>query len=363
MSRFFSDKYRKLTPYTPGEQPRDASYIKLNTNENPFPPSEKAIRAGEEALRSLMLYSDPACTLMVRALAETCHVGEDQVICVNGSDEILNFAFMAFCDEAHPAVFPDVTYGFYPVFAKLNRVPYTEIPLQEDLSIRVSDYYETAKTIFLANPNAPTGIALPLSEVEEIIRRNPDNVVVIDEAYVDFGAESAVSLVNRYENLLVVQTFSKSRSLAGGRLGYGIGSASLIRDLNTIRFSTNPYNVNTVTMAAGAGALADPEYTAKNCEYIQTVRAYTTEKLRDLGFTIPESSANFIFASHPDLDGEALYQELKKRGILIRHFSVERIRNWNRITIGKKEDMDALIREITDILGGQGDGSPVRMGR
>ena len=254
MSRFFSEKYRGLTPYTPGEQPRDTSYIKLNTNENPFPPSEKAVQAAEAVLRNLMLYSDTACTGLVKALTETYHVNEDQVVCVNGSDEVLNFAFMAFCDSSHPAAFPDITYGFYPVFAELNQVPYTEIPLEEDLTIRVEDYLGIGKTIFLANPNAPTGIALPLSDVEAIVKSNPGNVVIVDEAYVDFGAESAVSLVDKYENLLVVQTFSKSRSLAGGRLGFGIGSPALIADLNTIRFSTNPYNVNTMTQAAGEGA-------------------------------------------------------------------------------------------------------------
>ena len=353
MSRFFSEKYKGLTPYTPGEQPRDTSYIKLNTNENPFPPSEKAVQAAEEVLRTLMLYSDPACTGLVKTLAETYHVGEDQVICVNGSDEILNFAFMAFCDASHPAVFPDITYGFYPVFAELNQVPYTEIPLMEDLTIRTEDYVGIGKTVFLANPNAPTGIALPLSDIEAIVKSNPGSVVVVDEAYIDFGGESALPLVDQYENLLVVRTFSKSRSLAGGRLGFGIGSAALIADLNTIRFSTNPYNVNTVTLAAGAGALKDPEYMRKNCEYIKEVRTYTTEKLRNLGFIIPDSSANFVFAKHPALDGECLYLELKKRGILIRHFSRPRIRDWNRITIGRKEDMDALIRETANILGCQ----------
>ncbi len=350
MSRFFSEKYKSLTPYTPGEQPRDTSYIKLNTNENPFPPSEKAVQAAEDVLSTLMLYSDPECTRLVKTLAETYHVREDQVICVNGSDEILNFAFMAFCDASHPAAFPDISYGFYPVFAELNQVPYTEISLMEDLSIRADDYIGIGKTIFIANPNAPTGIALPLSNIEEIVKSNPGNVVVVDEAYIDFGGESAISLVDQYENLLVVQTFSKSRSLAGGRLGFGIGSAALIADLNTIRFSTNPYNVNTVTMAAGVGALQDPEYMHKNCEYIKEVRTYATEKLRNMGFIIPDSSANFIFAKHPALDGESFYLELKKRGILIRHFSKPRIRDWNRITIGRKEDMDALIRETENIL-------------
>lgn len=350
MSRFFSDKYRDLTPYTPGEQPRDNQYIKLNTNESPFPPSEKAMAAAEAKLGKLMLYSDTQCTDLVAALSETYGVGKDQVICVNGSDEILNFAFMAFCDKDHGAAFPDITYGFYPVFATLNQVPYTEIPLRDDLTIDVDDYIGLGKTVFIANPNAPTGIALPLSDIERILKGNPDNVVVVDEAYVDFGGESAVSLLPEYENLLVTMTFSKSRSLAGARLGFGLGSPELIRDLNTIRFSTNPYNVNFMSEAAGVGALSDPEYMKRNCEYTKEVRAYVTERLRALGFEVPDSSANFVFAKHPGLDGEQYYLELKKRGILIRHFSVPRIRDCNRITIGLREDMDALLAATEEIL-------------
>lgn len=351
MSRFFSEKYRELVPYTPGEQPKDTKYIKLNTNESPFPPSDKAMKAAKETLSRLNLYSDPECTALVQALARTYEVAPEQVICVNGSDEVLNFAFMAFCDETHPAAFPDITYGFYPVFAALNQVPYTEIPLKEDLTVDPADYLGIGKTIFLANPNAPTGIALPLSEIEQIIKSNPDHVVVIDEAYVDFGGESALALVPRYENLLVVRTFSKSRSMAGARLGFAIGQEALIRDLNTVRFSTNPYNVNMVTMAAGVGCLSDPEYMIKNCEYIKEVRTYVTEKMRKLGFEVPDSSANFIFARHPDVDGEALYQALRSRGILVRHFSKERIKDYNRITIGWKEDMDTFLDCVRDVSG------------
>ena len=234
MSRFFASKYDQLTPYTPGEQPKDQQYIKLNTNESPYPPSAKAQEMAAQAAATLQLYSDPECRLLTEKAAETFGVAPDEILFTNGSDEILNFAFMAFCDESHPAIFPDITYGFYPVFAKLNGIPYTEIPLREDFTINTAEYCGQNKTIFIANPNAPTGIALPLCEIEAIVKSNPDSVVVIDEAYVDFGAESAVSLIHTYDNLLVTQTFSKSRSMAGARLGMGFGCQSLIRDLNTM---------------------------------------------------------------------------------------------------------------------------------
>ena len=268
----------------------------------------------------------------------------------NGSDEILNFAFMAFCDETHPAVFPDVTYGFYPVFAELNRVPYREIPLKTDFSVDIRDYLGAGGTIFLANPNAPTGLALTLEQIEEILKANPDNVVVIDEAYVDFGAESAAGLIHRYDNLLVTQTFSKSRSLAGGRLGFGLGCKALIRDLNTIKYSTNPYNINSMTMAAGIGALRDEDYFQSCCRSIQENRAWTAAALESLGFAVLPSRANFLFARHEHADGKALYLKLKEMGILVRHFDKERLRDYNRITIGSREQMQALMDALQQIL-------------
>ena len=249
MSVFFSKKYERLVPYVPGEQPQERTYVKLNTNESPFPPSPFAQIMARREASSLHLYSDPECRLLVSAAAARLGVGTDRIIFTNGSDEVLNFAFMAFCDEQTPALFPDVTYGFYSVFAGVNRVPYRTVPLNADFTVPVDRFTGTGCTVFLANPNAPTGIALPLCEVERIIAGNPGNVVVVDEAYVDFGAESAVPLTEKYPNLLVTRTFSKSRSLAGGRLGFGIGSPGLIADLNTVRYSTNPYNVNRMTMA------------------------------------------------------------------------------------------------------------------
>ena len=288
MSRFLSTKYKTLEPYTPGEQPKERKYVKLNTNESPFPPSPLACNRAAEAAKSLHLYSDPTCSALVNALATTYGIERDEVLPTNGSDEILNFAFMAFCDASHPALFADITYGFYSVFAELNGVPYETIPLREDFSICVDDYINRRGTVFLANPNAPTGIALPLSEIERLLQSDPNRIVVIDEAYVDFGAESAVSLIGKYDNLLVTQTFSKSRSMAGARLGYGIACKALIADLNTIKYSTNPYNVNAMTIAAGVGTLEDTEYTRANCQAVIENRTFAAEELKKLGFEMTD---------------------------------------------------------------------------
>lgn len=350
MSRFFSDKYSLLTPYTPGEQPQDRRYIKLNTNESPYPPSPVACRLAREEANSCMLYSDPQCRSLRAAAAEYFGIGEDAVVFGNGSDEVLNFAFSAFCDNRCPAIFPDISYGFYPVFAEQCGVLYRTVPLREDYSINPRDYFSAGGTVFIANPNAPTGMALGLDDIEAIVRENPDNVVVIDEAYVDFGAQSAVPLTQRYDNLLVVQTFSKSRSLAGARLGIGIGSAELIRDLETLRYSVNPYNINRMTMAAGVGALADREYFDVCRSRIIATRERTAESLRGLGFTVLPSSANFLFAKSPDICGAALYKALKARGILVRHFTALRLDDWNRITVGSEDEMSALLDAISDII-------------
>lgn len=350
MSRYFTNKLKNLTPYTPGEQPKDMQYIKLNTNESPFAPSKAVSDAVFAESKKLQLYSDPECINVRRELARVYGVGVDQVIVTNGSDEVLNFAFMAFADEKSPLVFPNITYGFYPVFAELNRIPYAEVPLKSDFTIDINDYIGANKTVVIANPNAPTGIALSLQDIEKIVASNPNNIVIIDEAYVDFGAESAVSLVDKYDNLLVVQTFSKSRSMAGARLGFAIGNKSLIADLNTIRYSTNPYNVNRMTDAAGTAALIDNDYYMDNCKTIIENREWTVKELKKLGFEVLESKANFVFAKSDKIDGEKLYLELKNRGILVRHFTKEIICQYNRITIGTIEQMKKLIETITLIL-------------
>ncbi len=356
MSRFFSHRLDRLVPYTPGEQPQDRSYIKLNTNESPFPPTP-AVRAAVAAeADKLRLYSDPAVRELTAKMSEVFGLPADRIILTNGSDEVLNFAFMAFADEDHPLVFPAVTYGFYPVFAELNRIPYEELPLRKDFTIDPADYQNLGgKTVVIANPNAPTGLCLTLSEVESIVASNPDGVVIIDEAYVDFGGESAISLVDKYENLLVTGTFSKSRSLAGARLGFGFGSPALIADLHTVRYSTNPYNINRMTAAAGVAVLSENDVYMQNCRTIMDNRSYTTAALRALGFEVLESKANFVFAKSDRMEGGALYRELKARGILVRHFDKAGISSYNRITIGTREQMDALIATVTDILQEKGD--------
>ena len=350
MSKYFSKKFSSLTPYTPGEQPKERKYIKLNTNESPFPPPASVVEAAKQNASIAQLYSDPENSKLIEGAAELFGVKKSQIIATNGSDEVLNFAFMAFCDEAHPIAFPDISYGFYSVFAQLHRIPYEKIPLKEDFSIDYKDYVGIGKNIVIANPNAPTGLCLSLQEVEEIVKSNPDNVVIIDEAYVDFGGESAVRLIDKYENLLVTQTFSKSRSLAGARLGLGFASESLIKDLQTLRYSTNPYNVNRMTEAAGVAALSEQSYFMANAKTIMENRAYTKTELEKLGFTVLDSKANFLFAETKKVSGQTLYEQLKERGILVRHFNSDRIKNFIRITIGTKEEMDAFLTAVKEIV-------------
>ncbi len=351
MSKFFSSKYSTLEAYTPGEQPKDMKYIKLNTNESPFPPSAKVTAYAEAESKRLNLYSDPESRALTQKTADLFGVEYENVLMTNGSDEILNFAFMAFCDEKKGIAFPSISYGFYPVFAELNHIPYKEIPLKDDFSIDIEDYMSLGMNIVIANPNAPTGLALTAEEIEKIVASNADSVVIIDEAYVDFGAESVVELTKKYDNLLVTQTFSKSRSLAGARLGFGIGNAELIRDLNTIKYSTNPYNVNRMTSAAGIGAIEDNDYYMQNCKTIAENREYTKIELRKLGFETLDSKSNFIFTRNAQIGGEEYYLTLKRMGILVRHFTKPLISDYVRITIGTKEQMDALITATKEILG------------
>ncbi len=348
MSRFFSKNFAALTPYTPGEQPQDKKYVKLNTNESPFPPSATAQRAAAEAAANLQLYPDPTCRAIREKLGALYGLSADEVIVTNGSDEVLNFAFMAFCDSG--AIFPDITYGFYRVFADLYRIPCEEIPLKADFTIAIEDYKGRKETVFIANPNAPTGIPLSVGEIEEIVCSNPDRVVVVDEAYVDFGGESCAPLVRKYDNLLVTGTFSKSRSMAGARLGFGFACPQLIADLETLRYSTNPYNINRLTMAAGLGQLADEAETRRNCQAVMDNRAYTAAALEKMGFSVLPSAANFVFATHPHIGGKELYLRLKEKGILVRHFDKPRLKEYNRITVGSRAQMDALLTAIKEIL-------------
>ncbi len=349
MSKYLTKKYRTLLPYTPGEQPKERSYIKLNTNESPYPPSPRAIEYAMREVERNMLYSDPEMRDLRAKMAEYYSVSEDSLIMTNGSDEVLNFAFMAFCDEERPALFADITYGFYRVFAELNSIPYEIIPLREDFSIATEDYKGRRGTVIIANPNAPTGIALPLEKIRELVSEDENRIVIVDEAYVDFGAQSAVALTKDYKNLLVTGTFSKSRSMAGARLGFAIGDSALISDLHRLRYSTNPYNVNRTTLAMGVGSLCDEEYFKNNCKSIIDTRKKTATALRALGFSTTDSSANFIFAKHEKISGEELYLRLKENGILVRHFTQERIKDYNRITVGNPEEMQTLIDKIQEI--------------
>ena len=350
MSRFLSARYRDLIPYVPGEQPAGRTYIKLNTNESPFPVDEEVLKEAFRKCRPFQLYSDPESAELRQAMGGVYGLSGREVLACNGSDEALNLAFMTFCDEETPALFPDVTYGFYRVAADANRVPYEEVPLREDFSLALSDYEGKRGTLFLANPNAPTGMAVARGDIEQWLSDHPDILTVVDEAYVDFGSESCAPLVRKYPNLLVVQTFSKSRSLAGARLGFAFGGEDLIRDLNTLRNAVAPYNVNSMTQALGLEVLKRQDQVKERCRVIGETRSWTENMLRALGFFVLPSRTNFVFARSDRMSGEALYIALREKGILVRHFDSPRIRDYNRISIGTMEQMEALKRALTEIL-------------
>lgn len=351
-SRFLDGRLRGLPPYVPGEQPKDGRFVKLNTNEMPFPPSPRVLEVlrGPEGSR-LNRYPDPEAGDFVGALAAHYGVDPQNVLAGNGSDEILSFAFLAFFGGEKGAVFPDITYGFYPVYARLYGVPYKQIPLAEDFRLLPEEYYDAGAHVVIANPNAPTGMALGLEEIEGIIQANRDNLVIVDEAYVDFGAQSAIPLVKRYDNLLVVQTFSKSRALAGARLGFAVAQDEIIKDLNRMRYSTNPYNLDRMSLAVGVAALEDAAYYEACCRTIMENREWAAGELRRLGFGVLESKANFLFASHPAISGADLYAGLRQEGILARHFALPRIADYIRITIGDAGQMQALTAALARILG------------
>lgn len=351
MSRFLSERFAEIEPYTPGEQPQDFDYIKLNTNESPYPPSPKVLEAvNAEETAKLRLYSDPEVRQLTQEIAEFYGVRPTQVFVGNGSDEVLAFSFLAFCDADHPVCFPDITYGFYKVFAQLFCLDAQQIPLQEDFSVRVEDYCDCGRMVVLANPNAPTGLSLSTDQIERILQTNPDHIVLIDEAYVDFGGESCIPLLGRYPNLIVVQTFSKSRSLAGARLGFAVASEELIEDLNKMKFSFNPYNINRLSILAGTAAMNDRAYFEQCREEILSTRSKTKAALEQLGFQVLDSKTNFLFVRHPDLSGDDYTRQLRKKSILVRHFSQTRIKNYVRITIGTPKQMETLLEATKEIL-------------
>ncbi len=351
MSRFMAPRYSLFDSYVPGEQPQDRQYLKLNTNESPFAPAPavlKAITAGHMA--DLRLYPDPECVQLSQAIAALYQVKPEQVLCGNGSDELLSFAFMAW--GQHGAAFADVTYGLYQVLCDLHGVKARRVPLRDDYTMDDRDYLGLKQLIVLANPNAPTGQALLPRQVAHIAESNPDHVVLVDEAYVDFGADSCVPLVNRHENIVVVQTMSKSRGLAGLRLGYAIGPTQLIRDLRKLKNAINPYNVDRLAQLAGLAAVGEQDHYQMQARAVMQVREHTARQLKALGFTVLPSLTNFVFAKHPAMGGEALYLALKKRGILVRYFGGERTRAFVRITIGTREQMDECLAALKEIVGG-----------
>lgn len=351
MSRFFHEKYAALTAYTPGEQPKDKSYIKLNTNESPYPPSPEVVAAVKRAdVEGLRLYSDPEGKALKEKLAGLYGLQKENVFIANGSDDILNFAFMAFAGDGIEARLPDITYSFYKVFADLHGVTYETIPLGEDFSVRPEDYYNSGAFTVIANPNAPTGMALSREELRRVIASNPDRVVLIDEAYADFGAESVVPLIHEYPNLLVVMTYSKSRALAGARLGVALAGAELIADLELLKYSTNPYNVNRLTMEIGCAAVDSDSYFRENWRKIIDTRENTTKALEEMGFQVLPSQANFVFITRPGMDGKAFYQSLKERGVLVRHFARPRIEQFVRVTIGTPEEMETFLAVARELI-------------
>lgn len=349
MSKFIASKFDTLEAYTPGEQPQDKKYIKLNTNESPFPPSPAVIAAvNSDEVSDLRLYSDPRCWQVRKTAAEVFGVEPKNVFVSNGSDESLNFLFMAMCPGG--AAFADITYGFYRVFGDLYSLDCEVIPLREDFTLNPDDYRGTDKTIFIANPNAPTGLTIAAAQIASLAAEKPDRLVVVDEAYVDFGGESVVPLTKKYKNLVVVGTFSKSRSLAGARLGFAVADAEIIADLDKIRYSTNPYNVNRLTLVAGQAALRDTAYFDQCRTAIMETREYTKAELKKRGFFVTDSMANFLFVKPCGIGGKDYYLKLKDRGVLVRYFGSPRIADFVRITIGTMDDMKIFVRETDQIL-------------
>ncbi len=342
---------RRVVPYTPGEQPKFADVIKLNTNENPYPPAPavREILDSYDASR-MRLYPDPDSSVLVNALADFYKVKPSQVFVGVGSDDVISMAFMTFFNSDKPILFPDITYSFYDVWADVYRIPYKTIPLTEDFRIDPADYAIENGGIIFPNPNAPTGVLESLETIEEIIKANPDSVVMVDEAYIDFGGESALSLLDKYENLLVIQTFSKSRSMAGMRIGFAIGSEKMIKYLNDVKFSVNSYTMNPLTQLCGAEAVRDAAYFRETTAKIAETREKAKERLTALGFTFPDAMSNFIFATHPQYDAGEIFAALKERRIFVRYWNKPRISQYLRITIGTDDEMNAFFVALEDIL-------------
>ena len=350
MKEFWSGRIREMTPYVPGEQPRGQTFIKLNTNECPYPPSPRALEAVRAAAGdSLRLYPDPECLELRQTIARRYRLSENQVFMGNGSDEVLAFAFQAFFDPEREIVFPRVSYSFYPVYARYFGLRYRQVPMKDDFSVDLDAMMGDNGGVVIPNPNAPTGMALPLERIEALLRANPEAVVIVDEAYVDFGADSAVPLIRDYPNLLVVQTASKSRALAGLRVGWALGSSNLIDGLRCVRDCINSYTVDRVAAAGLKGAMEDEGYFQSVRGRVMATRDRTAQKLAELGFSVLPSRANFLFVSRPGVSGAALQAGLRERGILVRRWDDPLIADWLRITVGTDGDMDALLAALAEL--------------
>lgn len=342
---------RTVEPYVPGEQPNQPDMIKLNTNENPYPPAPGVV----EALKNfetdkLRLYPEPTCKVLVDAIADYYGIRSSQVFIGVGSDDVLAMIFMTFFNSKKPILFPDITYSFYDVWADMLRIPFETKALDDDFQIRKEDYYGENGGVVFPNPNAPTGILMPLSEIEDIIAHNRNVIVVVDEAYIDFGGESALPLIEKYDNLLVVQTFSKSRSLAGMRLGFAMGNEKLIRYINDVKYSFNSYTLNQTALLLGVQAIKDREYFEETCAKVIATREWTKCELKKLGFSFGDSMSNFIFATHERVPAKEIFEALREHNIFVRYFSKPRIDNYLRISIGTQQEMEHLIAFLTDYL-------------
>ncbi len=347
----WENNIRKVTPYTPGEQPNQPDMIKLNTNENPYPPAPGVQRVLREMNGELLrLYPDPAAGVLVKAIADRYHLGEDQVFVGVGSDDVLAMCFLTFFNSKKPILFPDITYSFYDVWAELFRIPYERPPLDEGFHIRKEDYFRENGGVVFPNPNAPTGVEMPLEDIEDILKANPDVIVIVDEAYVDFGACSALPLIEKYENLLVVQTFSKSRSLAGMRIGFACGNPVLIKYLNDVKYSFNSYTMDRTALAAGVEAIKDEAYFQETCSKIMETRERAKGELKKLGFSFQDSKSNFIFAEHESCPAAELFQALREQHIYVRYFPKGRTGNHLRITIGTPREMEAFFAFLRKYL-------------
>jgi histidinol-phosphate aminotransferase len=351
MSRFWSDLVNQLTPYVPGEQPQHARLVKLNTNESPYPPSPKVMEAIAGVTGdSLRLYPDPESVALKQAFANHCGIRPDQVFLGNGSDEVLAHVFQGLLKQDKPLLFADITYSFYPVWCDLYGVQYERVALAEDFTVDVAGFNRPNGGIILANPNAPTGIVLPLSGIRQLLECNRDSVVVIDEAYIDFGGESAVSLIDEFDNLLVVQTLSKSRALAGLRVGIAMGNAELIEGLNRVKNSFNSYPLDVLAQRATVASVEDDAYFRQCCERVITSREKLAAQLSSLGFEVLPSAANFVFARHPEREAGSLFEALRERGIIVRYFDKPRISGFLRISIGSEEQCELLFEALTELV-------------